>query len=127
MEEWYFPKGKKEILSNRAETNIEASLREFCEETNIEKKLIKIHEDKILEELHLGSNNKYYKTIFYLSEYLSNDLNNVIYKFKNFKSSFQETEIGNIKWVDLKDLKKYFRDYESSKFELIVKIEEYFK
>jgi 8-oxo-dGTP pyrophosphatase MutT (NUDIX family) len=127
MEEWYFPKGKKEILSHRTETNIETSLREFCEETNIEKKLIKIHEDKILEELHLGSNNKYYKTIFYLSEYLSNDLNNVIYKFKNFKSSFQETEIGNIKWVDLKDLKNYFRDYEYSKFELISKIEKIFK
>ena len=127
MEEWYFPKGKKEILLNNIETDIEASLREFCEETNIEKKLIKIHKKKILEELHLGSNNKYYKTIFYLSEYLSDDLNIVINKFKNFKSTFQATEIGNIKWIDIKDLKDYFRDYEQSKFELIEKIKENFK
>ncbi len=115
MEEWYFPKGKKE----NKETDMETSLREFCEETNIDEKLIKIHENKILEELHLGSNNKYYKTIFYLSEYLSNDLNDVINKFQNFKTSFQKTEIGNIKWIDISELKKYFRDYEISKFELI--------
>ena len=119
MEEWYFPKGKKEFLINNPETDIETSLREFCEETNIDKKLIKIHEDNILEELHQGSNNKYYKTIFYLSEYLSNDLNDVINKFRNFKTSFQKTEIGNIKWIDISELKKYFRDYEISKFELI--------
>jgi len=127
MEEWYFPKGKKEILINEVETDIETSLREFCEETNIDKELIKIHENKILEELHLGSNNKYYKTIFYLSEYLSDDLNDVINKFKNFKSSFQKTEIGNIKWIDISELKNYFRDYEKSKYELIEKIKENFK
>tara|TARA_B100001971_G_C18252506_1_gene579406 strand:- start:853 stop:1662 length:810 start_codon:yes stop_codon:yes gene_type:complete len=123
MEEWYFPKGKKEMILNNIETDIQASLREFCEETNIDEKLIKIHKNKILEELHLGSNNKYYKTIFYLSEYLSNDLNDVINKFKNFKSSFQKTEIGNIKWIDISKLKNYFRDYEISKYELIENLE----
>jgi 8-oxo-dGTP pyrophosphatase MutT (NUDIX family) len=127
MEEWYFPKGKKEMLINSVESDIETSLREFCEETNIDKKLIKIHENKILEELHLGSNNKYYKTIFYLSEYLSDDLNEVINKFQNFKSSFQKTEIGNIKWIDISELNNYFRDYEKSKYELIEKIKENFK
>lgn len=127
MEEWYFPKGKKEILINNVESDIETSLREFCEETNIDKELIKIHENKILEELHLGSNNKYYKTIFYLSEYLSDDLNEVINKFQNFKSSFQKTEIGNIKWIDISELNNYFRDYEKSKYELIEKIKENFK
>ena len=123
MEEWYFPKGKKEKILNNIETDIQASLREFCEETNIDKKLIKIHKNKILEELHLGSNNKYYKTIFYLSEYLSDDLNNVINKFQNFKTSFQKTEIGNIKWIDISELKNYFRDYETSKYKLIKKLE----
>jgi len=127
MEEWYFPKGKKEFLINNVESDIETSLREFCEETNIDKELIKIHENKILEELHLGSNNKYYKTIFYLSEYLSDDLNEVINKFQNFKSSFQKTEIGNIKWIDISELNNYFRDYEKSKYELIEKIKENFK
>ena len=122
MEEWYFPKGKKENIMKNVETDIETSLREFCEETNINKDLIKIYEKKILEELHLGSNNKYYKTIFYLSEYLSDDINDVINKFQNFKSSFQKTEIGNIKWIDISELKNYFRDYEKSKFELIEKI-----
>jgi 8-oxo-dGTP pyrophosphatase MutT (NUDIX family) len=123
MEEWYFPKGKKEYLIDNIETNIQASLREFCEETNIDKNLIKIYEKKILEESHLGSNNKYYKTIFYLSEYLGDDLNDVINKFKNFKSSFQKTEIGNIKWIDISKLKNYFRDYEISKYELIENLE----
>ena len=122
MEEWYFPKGKKEKILNNIETDIQASLREFCEETNIDKKLIKINKNKILEELHLGSNNKYYKTIFYLSEYLSDDLNNVINKFQNFKTSFQKTEIGNIKWIDISELKNYFRDYETSKYKLIKKL-----
>jgi 8-oxo-dGTP pyrophosphatase MutT (NUDIX family) len=122
--EWYFPKGKKETLSdNTIETDIQTSIREFCEETNINQKLIKIHTDKILEELHLGSNNKYYKSFFYISEYLNDDIDEVIIKFKNYKTIFQKNEIGDIKWIKISELKNYFRKYEHSKFNLIKDLE----
>jgi len=123
MEEWYFPKGKKELHKNIIETDIETGLREFCEETNIIPTSISINENQILEELHKGSNNKFYKTRFFLSEYLNNDYQRVIEQFKNSKSSFQKTEIGDIKWIKLSNLKNYFRDYEDSKMVLIKDLE----
>ena len=123
MEEWYFPKGKKESTLSDIETDIQAGLREFCEETNIRPTSISIDETQILEELHQGSNKKYYKTIFYVSEYLNEDFEKVIDNFKNSKSSFQKTEIGDIKWIALSELKNYFRDYEKSKLDLIVDLE----
>lgn len=117
--EWYFPKGKKE----KNETEIEASLREFIEETNIKKENIKIKENIKLEEIHVGSNNKKYKTILYLSEYKEDDYLKVINNFKEgIKNNFQKIEIGNIKWISLDELKTYFRKYEKSKIELINQI-----
>ena len=115
------------MISSIIETDIQASTREFCEETNIDPTLIKIHKEQILEELHQGSNKKFYKTIFYLSEYLNDDIQEVINRFHNYKTSFQKTEIGNIKWIDISELNNYFRDYEKSKYELIEKIKENFK
>lgn len=117
--EWYFPKGKKD----KHETEIEASLREFIEETNIDEKNISIDKNVKLEETHIGSNNKKYKTILYLSQYKNDDYNNIVENFNNgIKNSFQKIEIGNIQWISLDELKKYFRKYEKSKIELINQI-----
>lgn len=122
--EWYFPKGKKD----QGETEIESSLREFIEETNVKKEKIKIYKNIKLEEIHMGSNNKNYKTILYLSEYLDNDYLDVIKNFnKEIKNSFQKIEIGNIKWISLDELKTYFRKYEKSKIELVNQIIEHLK
>lgn len=119
--EWYFPKGKK----NKEENEIESSLREFLEETNIKKEDIKIKTNIKLEELHTGSNNKDYKTILYFAEYIGKEHTKIIENFNNgIKNDFQKIEIGNIKWVTLNELKKYFRKYEKSKIELINKISE---
>lgn len=117
--EWYFPKGKKD----KNETEIEASLREFIEETNTDEKNIYIDKNVKLEETHIGSNNKKYKTILYLSQYKNDDYNNIVENFNNgIKNSFQKIEIGNIQWISLDELKKYFRKYEKSKIELINQI-----
>lgn len=121
--EWYFPKGKKE----KEENEINASLREFIEETNISKEKINIREDIKLEEIHIGSNNKKYKTILYLCEYKENDYLDIVNNFNNnIKNNFQKIEIGNIKWISLKELKTYFRNYEKSKIELINQINNIF-
>lgn len=117
--EWYFPKGKKD----KDETEIDSSLREFIEETNIDAKNIKIYPDIKLEEIHIGSNNKKYKTILFLSEYIGDNHLQIIEDFNNnIKNNFQKIEIGNIKWISLEELKKYFRKYELSKIELVNKI-----
>lgn len=119
--EWYFPKGKKD----KNETELEASLREFIEETNCKKENIKINEDIKFEEIHMGSNNKNYKTTLYFSEYIGKNPHQIIYNFNNhIKNDFQKIEIGNIRWVSIDELKTYFRKYEKSKIELVNKINE---
>lgn len=117
--EWYFPKGKK----NQDETELKASIREFEEETNIKYENIEIKNNIKFEETHIGSNNKKYKTILFYAEYKKNDYNEIVKNFnKELKNNFQKVEIGDIKWISLTELKKYFRNYEKSKLELINKI-----
>lgn len=120
--EWYFPKGKK----NKGETDKETSLREFIEETNISKEKIRIS-DKNFNEIHLGSNGKEYKTIFYLAEYINDDYKKITEDFYNgVKNEYQRLEIGNMKWISLTELKNYFRKYEETKKELINQLLVYF-
>jgi len=120
--EWYFPKGKR----NPNEDIISTSLREFVEETNMIKDDIKIYKNYKFEEIHTSSNNKTYKTVFFLSEYYKNhDI--IIENFNNKKNEFQLVEIGDIKWISLNNLNKYFRPYENSKKELIIQLKKHFE
>ena len=88
--EWGFPKGRK--IYN--ESDKECAIREFCEETCIEKNILKMSYYKSLEETFTSSNNVVYKHIYYIASLNDNYINNKL---------FQKSEIGNIKWCTLQE------------------------
>jgi 8-oxo-dGTP pyrophosphatase MutT (NUDIX family) len=110
--EWYFPKGRK----NPNESNINTAKREFIEETNFKYKSFEIiHELDSTEEIHIGSNDVNYKTIFYPAKYNKNltDCN-----LKN-RNKHQRQEVGDIKWLSINEVSHMFRDYEIEKKKMI--------
>lgn len=111
--EWEFPKGRKNIN----ESNYDCAMREFFEETGIEKEdyvmlnsLNSIHDDFV------GTNKMNYKHIFYLS----------IIKNKNILSNTDDikskNEIGKIKWCTWDETLRLFRPYYTNKVNILNKI-----
>lgn len=93
---WEIPKGGK----NENETNIDCAIREFYEETSISYNKYKIYYniDPVVDTI--VDSDIMYKTIYYIAG-LKNDLNPKI----NFKNFDQISEIEQIKWVSLDEIK----------------------
>jgi len=88
--EWGFPKGRRVPR----ETDIQCSIREFCEETDINKTDIHLLKNiGPVEEIFTGSNNILYKHMYYIAE-VKKDINVSI----NPENIHQKAEIGDIKW-----------------------------
>jgi 8-oxo-dGTP pyrophosphatase MutT (NUDIX family) len=93
--EWGFPKGRRFIK----ESDLECAIREFCEETDINKNNINILKNiSPIEETFIGSNNILYKHVYYIAE-LKNDVSLAI----NLNNVNQFSEIGDIKWFSYDD------------------------
>lgn len=108
--EWEFPKGRR----NNFEKNIDCAIREFYEETGISKEnIILINYSQCLIKEFIGTNNKNYKHIYYLS--LCNNNNNIE------QNIISKNEIGNIKWCNFDEALSLFRNYEQQKIDLITK------
>jgi 8-oxo-dGTP pyrophosphatase MutT (NUDIX family) len=60
---WGFPKGRKHIFENE----VNCALREFEEETKIPKEEITLIEANKKEEIYLGTDNKWYRTVYYIA------------------------------------------------------------
>lgn len=113
--EWYFPKGRR----NQYESNINCAKREFIEETNMKYNDFDIlHNLEKYEEIHTGTNNVEYRTIFYPARYYHEYRPEFVSRNKN---KFQKQEIGDVKWLSLKELLEMFRDYEVEKIAMIRK------
>ena len=92
--EWEFPKGRRKLH----ETDIKCSLREFEEETSIDKKDIIIDDTKKrYEEVYIGKNKLRYKNIFYVALYAKSNLEK---SFFNVNNKEQIKEIKDVKWFD---------------------------
>jgi len=108
--EWGFPKGKR----NKNEKDIDAALREFAEETNIDKKYYNLINIKPLVEDYIGTDLKKYRHIYYLAKLNTNtpiELDN--------KNNFQKTEISKIKLLDLKDIMSLIRPYNKERIDIV--------
>jgi 8-oxo-dGTP pyrophosphatase MutT (NUDIX family) len=113
--EWGFPKGRR----NYDERDIDVSIREFEEETNINKENIKLFNNLYpFSEEFFGSNNIKYKHIYYLAKLDNPSIS--LYIDKNKKD--QVTEISDIKWFNKADALSIIRSYENNKTDLINKI-----
>jgi len=114
--EWEFPKGRR----NHMEKDLNCAIREFEEETGINKNYIKIVDNIIpLEEIFIGSNHKSYKHKYYLA-FMENNLNDMtIHKGTYSLDHFQKTEVGKLEWKTLKQCLESIRPYSLEKKRII--------
>ena len=108
--EWGFPKGRR----NYQENDLTCALREFEEETGYNGNDITIVKNIIpFEEIFTGSNFKSYKHKYFIG--MIRD---------NIKPSgqFQQSEVSQVKWLDLEGCLNIIRPYNLEKKELIIQI-----
>jgi 8-oxo-dGTP pyrophosphatase MutT (NUDIX family) len=109
--EWEFPKGRRDY----EEKDLDCALREFEEETGIEKSKIKLIENIMpFEETFIGSNHKSYKHKYFLA-FLNSDLNDLL-------MNYQKTEVSKMEWKTLEQALECIRPYHLEKKELIRRI-----
>jgi 8-oxo-dGTP pyrophosphatase MutT (NUDIX family) len=107
--EWEFPKGRRE----RKEKEIQCALREFEEETGIEKNKIKIIENLLpFEETYIGTNHKSYKHKYFLA----------FTKDRTSLNNFQKSEVSKLEWKSYEDCMLCIRPYHLEKKKIITNI-----
>lgn len=111
--EWGFPKGKR----NNNETNIECAKREFYEETGLrENDYIILDRLYPLIENMRGSNDLYYKHVYYIALFNQNFDTSTIRLDNNY---IQTIEIGGIGVYSLNETLKILRDYNYERINII--------
>lgn len=96
--EWEFPKGRRKIN----EKDISCALREFEEESGINKTLVSIEDNgKQYEEIFIGNNKLRYRNIFYLASYCKNNIQDKFYNEHNYD---QIKEIRDVRWFTYEDV-----------------------
>lgn len=112
--EWGLPKGRK----NQKETNLNCGIREFLEETNIDKNNISIfYNVKPIEEIYTSINNIKYRHIYYFAMYTNE--NTLLEINPNNKN--QITEIDKLNWYNLDESINKIREYYIEKKNIIKK------
>ena len=118
--EWGFPKGRQNIN----ETEIETAIREFCEETGIEKKKIIFLNDKpTFKEEYKSYDNADYRNVYFICKYNSDN-----YNF-NISPACREqyTEVSKIEFLDIQEANLKIRDYSIYKKNLLNEVYAYVK
>ena len=114
--EWEFPKGRR----NNKEKDLECALREFEEETGINKNKINVVENILpFEEIFIGTNHKSYKHKYFLAY-----MNENIGENETFEDldNYQVTEVSKIEWKTLDNCIESIRPYNLEKKKLITNI-----
>ncbi len=113
--EWGFPKGRR----NYKESDINCALREYQEETGLDKSNIKILSNIApYNEIFTGSNYKSYKHTYFIGIHQDHDMN---------CDNFQKIEVSAMKWVTLDEAISMIRPYNIEKIDLIKKIDQSLK
>jgi 8-oxo-dGTP pyrophosphatase MutT (NUDIX family) len=113
-QEWEFPKGKRKMN----ESNLDAAIREFSEETEYSTDYIDIIlTDYPLIEKYYGSNNKKYKHIYYIAKA------NKFVDYDNYvMTENQDIEISCIKWMTYEEAMLSIRPYQIEKKMILNKV-----
>jgi len=109
--EWGFPKGRKKIK----ELDIDCAIREFGEETGLNKSDIDIIENiEPFEEIFYGTNNILYKHIYFIAKINKEDSTLYI----NDKCLEQIREIRSIKWCSYENVLNNIKNHNIERKEL---------
>ena len=113
--EWGFPKGRR----NYQEHDLSAGMREFEEETGIDKSNLNIITNVIpYDEVFIGSNIKSYKHKYFLAVLKNNNTPCI---------NFQKSEVSSMKWYTLDQAIKKIRPYNYERIKIINNIENILK
>jgi len=108
--EWGFPKGRR----NFQEKDLHCALREFEEETGYIKTDVHLVQNIIpYEEIFTGSNMKSYKHKYFVC-YIDPDIKPT--------NRYQETEVGDVKWMSYDECITTIRPYNLEKIAILNKI-----
>jgi len=107
--EWEFPKGRR----NLNESDVDCALREFQEETGINKSEVNLIQNLLtFEETFIGSNSKPYKNKYFIGS-LKKDIS-----FYNL-NCYQTTEVSKLDWKTLDECLESIRPYNKEKKNVI--------
>lgn len=107
--EWGFPKGRR----NYGEKDMQAALREWCEETGYPINSLNIISNILpYDEFFVGSNYKSYKHKYYLA-YIKDKISN---------ENYQKSEVSQLKWFTYEECLKHIRPYSLERIEIINKV-----
>lgn len=108
--EWGFPKGRR----NYKESDINCALREYQEETGLDKSNIKIITNiSPYNEIFTGSNYKSYKHTYFIGIHQDHDMN---------CNNFQTIEVSAMKWFSFEEAISNIRPYNIEKIDLLHRI-----
>ncbi len=118
--EYTFPKGRK---SNYLETDLDCAIREFIEETGIQKESIKIN-NNILPyiDIYHSVNNKEYRIIYYIAEIIA-----PIELKIDYTNISQYGEVKSVELLSLKEIYNKIRGYHTCKRTIIYKLDKLIK
>lgn len=112
--EWGIPKGRR----NYKEKNLSTALREFNEETNIKLTDIKFYNYDVIEEKYKSNNNIWYKHVYYISEYIGNNIIGI-----NQNNINQVKEVDDLNFFDIEGVKKKIRFYHKEKLNILINLD----
>ena len=113
-QEWGFPKGRKKLKEN----DVDCAIREFCEETQLNKDDIKIDTEIIpFQEIFFGTNNILYKHVYYIAKIINDDAeilldNNCIEQIR---------EIRSLKWFSEKEVLNHIKNHNIERIKIFKK------
>jgi 8-oxo-dGTP pyrophosphatase MutT (NUDIX family) len=113
-QEWGFPKGRKKIR----ESDIDCSLREFCEETQLSKEDLNINKNiPPFQEIFFGTNNILYKHVYYLANIINENTELVI----DNNCIEQIREIRALRWFSYNEVLKHIKNHNIERIKIFKK------
>lgn len=113
-QEWEFPKGRRKLH----ESDIDCSIREFCEEVGLSERIF-IHDvNKQYEEIFQGSNNIRYRNIYYIAQFIGDES---LIKFDSSNAQ-QVKEVRDVSWFSYAEVLRNMNRKAPEKVELFKRI-----
>lgn len=109
-QEWGFPKGRKKIK----EQDIDCAIREFGEETGLQKNDIDIKNIEPFEEIFFGTNNILYKHLYFIAKINKED--STLYINNNCLEQIRE--IRSLKWCNYDEVLNNIKIHNTERKEL---------